>query len=49
MLYRSTYRGDVLDQESSETQEQFTVRVHERLGSQVLITDLGDIGLEDTL
>ena len=36
------------DQERSDANDQFMAMVHERLESQVLPTDLEDIGLEDT-
>ena len=52
VLHRSTYRlltpDESLDKDGSDAQEQFTMRVYDRLGSQVLPRELEDIGLKST-
>ena len=52
VLHISTYRqlipDEISDQEGSDVHDQFVVKVCERLGSQVLPTDLVNRGLEDT-
>ena len=53
VLHRSTdgwlTPGELLDENGTDAQEQFMARVYERLGSQLLLRKLEDIGLENTL
>ena len=52
VLHKSTYSpltpDELLDNDGSDDQEQFIVRVYEKLGSQILPRELEDIGLEST-